>query len=91
MLFLGNVKKQDIPYEELQDLSIRILPFLGTKSYDPGLDVDYSVKNHKESYINANFIYHNTGYWPNEYYRFGIVYILPNGELTPVFNVRGAY
>nr|DAO49478.1 MAG TPA: hypothetical protein [Caudoviricetes sp.] len=22
-------------------------------------------------------------------YRFGIVYILPNNELTPVFNIRG--
>lgn len=91
MLFMGNVKKQDIPYEELSDLSLRILPFLGTEDYDPGLDPDYSAKNPKESYINANYIYNKTGYWPGELYRFGIVYILPNGELTPVFNIRGAY
>ena len=91
MLFMGNVKKQDIPYEELSDLSLRILPFLGTEDYDPGLDHNYSSKNPKESYINANYIYNKTGYWPGELYRFGIVYILPNGELTPVFNIRGAY
>ena len=91
MLFMGNVKKQDIPYDELQDLSLRILPFLGTEEYDPGLNADYQAKNPRESYINANFIYNKTGYWPGEYYRFGIVYILPNGELTPVFNIRGAY
>ena len=91
MLFMGNVKKQDIPYEELQDLSLRILPYLGTEDYDVDLKEEYVLKEPKKSYINSNFIYNNTGYWPGELYRFGIVYILPNGELTPVFNVRGAY
>jgi hypothetical protein len=28
MLFLGNVHKADIPYQELSDLSLRFLPFL---------------------------------------------------------------
>nr|DAX00306.1 MAG TPA: hypothetical protein [Bacteriophage sp.] len=37
------------------------------------------------------FIYNKTGYWGKEIYRFGIVYILPNGELSPVFNIRGGY
>ena len=89
MLFMGNVKKQDIPYEELQDLSLRILPFLGRKPYNPELDYDYNCTNYEESYINPKFIYNNTGYWKEELYCFGIVYILPNGQLTPVFNVRG--
>lgn len=89
MLFMGNVKKQNIPYEELQDLSLRILPFLGRKPYNPELDYDYNCTNYEESYINPKFIYNNTGYWKEELYRFGIVYILPNGQLTPVFNVRG--
>lgn len=91
MLFMGNVRKQDIPYEELSDLSLRILPFLKTEPYDPELDQDYNSGNPKKSYINANYIYNKTGYWPGELYRFGIVYILPNGQLTPVFNIRGAY
>ena len=91
MLFMGNVKKQDIPYEKLQDLSLRILPYRKTEEYKPDVDQEYSSKNPKNSYINANYIYNKTGYWPGELYRFGIVYILPNGELTPVFDVRGAY
>ena len=89
MLFMGNVKRQDIPYEELQDLSLRILPFLGSEKYDPEINEDYNASNPRKSYINSKFIYDKTGYWPNELYRFGIVYILPNGQLTPVFNVRG--
>ena len=90
MLFMGNVKNPEIPYEELQDLSLRILPFLGTDEYDPELNNEYSSGNPEESYVNPNFIYNKTGYWPDELYRFGVVYILPNGQLTPVFNVRGA-
>ena len=89
MLFMGNVKKQNIPYEELQDLSLRILPFLGREEYDPQLDQDYNCSNYRESYIDPKFIYDKTGYWKEELYRFGIVYILPNGQLTPVFNIRG--
>lgn len=90
MLFMGNVKNPEIPYEELQDLSLRILPFLGTDEYDPELSNEYSSGNPEESYVNPKFIYNKTGYWPDELYRFGIVYILPNGQLTPVFNIRGA-
>lgn len=90
MLFMGNVQKQNIPYEELFDLSLRILPNLGTEVYDPELDHYYQCDNNENSYIDTKFIYNKTGYWPEEFYRFGIVYILPNNQLTPVFNVRGA-
>jgi hypothetical protein len=40
-------------------------------------------------YYDSKFIYNKTGYWGEELYRFGIVYILHNNELSPVFNVRG--
>ena len=40
-------------------------------------------------YYDPKFIYDKTGYWDNEYYRLGIVYLLPSGELSPVFNIRG--
>ena len=90
MLFLGNVKKQDIPYEELQDLSLRILPLKRSEIYkSDNIDYNYSVENSEDTYIDAKFIHDKTGYWPGELYRFGIVYMLPNGELTPVFNIRG--
>ena len=50
---------------------------------------DYSCADPEHSYIDPKFIYDKTGYWKDELYRFGVVYILPNGQLTPVFNVRG--
>lgn len=65
------------------------MPFLGQEAYLSETDPYYFSRDPQNSYINANFIYNKTGYWPNELYRFGIVYILPNGQLTPVFNVRG--
>jgi hypothetical protein len=40
-------------------------------------------------YYNAKNIYYKLGYWDEEIYRFGIVYILNNYTLSPVFNVRG--
>lgn len=40
-------------------------------------------------YYNTINIYYNLGYWPEEFYRFGIVFIMSNNSLSPVFNVRG--
>jgi hypothetical protein len=90
MLFLANVHRQDIPYEELSDLSLRFLPFVSYEDYTLSMDQDYSITSVDRGYYDPTFIYNKTGYWPNELYRIGIVYILPNGELTPVFNIRGA-
>ena len=42
--------------------------------------IGYDVKN----------IYNNLGYWNEEIYRLGVVYILSDNSLTPVFNIRGA-
>ncbi|WP_442911561.1 hypothetical protein [Lachnospira sp.] len=41
-------------------------------------------------YYNTNNIYHYTGYWNDEIYRFGIVFIFNDNTLSPVFNIRGA-
>jgi hypothetical protein len=38
MLFLANVHKPDIPYVELQDLSLRFLPYLKQEEY--AVDID---------------------------------------------------
>ena len=88
MLFLGNVHKQDIPYDELTDLSLRFLPYLAEKEYQCDMDENYLLSS-GDGYYSSEFIYKYTGYWNEELYRFGIVYILPNGQLTPVFNIRG--
>jgi len=40
-------------------------------------------------YYNMSNIYYKLGYWDEEIYRIGIVYILNNYTLSPVFNIRG--
>ncbi len=89
MLFLGNVHNCDIPYEELADLSLRFLPYLKEESYTAKINENYQLQSTNTGYIDPKFIYEKTGYWGEELYRLGIVYILPNGQLTPVFNIRG--
>jgi hypothetical protein len=92
MLFLGNVHKPDINYTELSDISLRIYPKIVKEDYNIKsiVDSDYKTKsNFNNSYYNSKFIYNKTGYWNREIYRFGVVYILNNGELSPVFNIRG--
>jgi hypothetical protein len=34
-------------------------------------------------------VYDKVGYWPDELYRFGIVFIYENNILSPVFNIQG--
>lgn len=89
MLFLGNVHKPEIPYEELSDLSLHFCPYLNNKDYDCRMDQTYSITTSSMGYTDPEYIYNYVGYWNNEYYRLGVVYILANGELTPAFNIRG--
>ena len=91
-LFFGNVSTQNINYKELLDISLRFLPCYSTQSYNISniVSEEYDIKpEFNNSYYNSKFIYDKVGYWPGELYRFGIVYILNDGTLTPVFNVRG--
>ena len=89
MLFLGNIHKPNIPYKELADLSLRFLPTLHEETYPLIMDQNYVVSSNAIGYYDPKFIYDKTGYWNKELYRFGIVYILPDNTLTPVFNIRG--
>lgn len=89
MLFLGNVSKPDVNYKELTDLSLRFLPFVDTSASIGNVDPNYKDSSEQYEYYNALNIYNKTGYWDNELYRLGIVYILENNTLSPVFNVRG--
>jgi len=51
---------------------------------------DYTAdENTKFGYYNTKNIYYRVGYWPNEFYRFGIVFIMNDYSLTPVFNIKG--
>jgi hypothetical protein len=40
-------------------------------------------------YYNTKNQYYYTGYWPDEYYRFGVVFIFNNNMTSPVFNIQG--
>ena len=89
MLFLGNVEKPHIPHKELADLSLRFLPYLKNDNYELQLTEDYYIQSSSVGYFDPKYIYDKTGYWDKEIYRLGIVYIMPNNELSPVFNIRG--
>lgn len=86
VLFFANTSQAEIDYVELEDLSLRILPKVVISDVELSLNVDYI---NTEGYYNPTNIYYNLGYWNYEIYRFGIVYILKNNTLSPVFNIRG--
>lgn len=89
MLFLGNIQRPNIPYEELQDLSLRFLPTIKSIDYPLQINHDYIIDSNSKGYYDPNFIYNKVGYWNHEYYRLGVVYIMADNSLSPVFNVRG--
>ena len=90
-LFFGNVHKPDVPYDDLTDLSLRFLPYVQQEDYPLTIDQNYTITSNSYGYYDPSFIYNKVGYWNHEIYRFGIVYILSDGTLSPVFNVRGKY
>lgn len=100
-LFLGNVKQSISLYEKLRKFSREYVKVEPAESeteeellYDVYLDYtdDYGedFKYDKYGYYNVKNIYNKVGYWPEEYYRFGIVYILDDYTTTPVFNIKGS-
>ena len=92
-LFLGNVSKPNIDYKELSDLSLHIYPTQYNSSQESligKIDKSYNDKSDRYEYYNTKNIYNYVGYWPEEIYRFGIVYILSDNTKTSVFNIKGA-
>lgn len=90
MLFFGNVTNQIIDYKEFADLSLRFTARPdNTKVYSP---VPHDYNNVTEgTYSDPRFIHNYTGYQNHEIYRFGVVYLMSNGTLSPVFNIRGMF
>jgi Xaa-Pro aminopeptidase len=89
MLFMGNVRKTEVPYKELADLSLRFWPSLVQESSIGFVDENYQDSTGNYEYYNVNNIYYRLGYWNDEIYRFGVVYIMKDYTLSPVFNIRG--
>lgn len=88
-LFIGNIQKPEIPYQELTDLSLRFLPRIKQEVYPLSIDSSYNISSTSNGYYDPKFIYSKVGYWNHELYRLGIVYIMSDNSLSPVFNVRG--
>ena len=89
ILFFGNVVKNIDNYKELSDLALRIVPSLNViKNFDI-LGKDYISSLEKGAYYNISNIYNRTGYFNQEYYRFGVVFIYQNGTLSNVYNTLG--
>lgn len=92
MLFFGNVDKPTVPYKDLTDLSLRIIPGVENPNNIGMLDDLYNPVGgnvDKIEYYNMQNVYYHTGYWNNELYRLGVVYVLKDDSLSPVFNIRG--
>lgn len=94
MLFFGNVDKPTVPYKELEDLALRVYPTVSNDVNIGSLDKNYKPIPRADGtegfeYYDAQNVYRYTGYWNKEMYRFGIVYILNDDSLSPVFNIRG--
>lgn len=92
VLFMGGVHKPSIDYDNLKDLSLRILPYY--TSHDStqtigSLNQTYNIESTGVGYYDSTNIYYNLGYWDTELYRLGIVWIMQDGSLSPVFNIRG--
>lgn len=93
-LFFGNVQESNLNVTDLQNLSYFINVEIKQKSDSIGfVDHDYNPNSNdninKLEYYSPHNIYYNLGYWPDEMYRLGIVYIQNDDTLTPVFNLRG--
>ena len=93
-LFMANIHKSKIEYDILSKLSLCFCPYKATENYPLTDSSDftelYEINSNSDGYYDSKYIYDKTGYWPNELYRLGVVYILKDGSISPVFNIRGA-
>lgn len=95
-LVFGNCKKIEHDWEALRQMSWRIIPrweITEGKDRLGYISAEYKVEenqnNKKANYHNSQNIYRYTGYWPDEFYRFGVVYIFEDNSVSPVFNIQG--
>ena len=92
-LFMANIHKSKIEYDILSKLSLCFCPYKHESVYpltNDGMDHNYVIRANSQGYYDSQYIYDKTSYWPGELYRIGVVYILKDGSLSPVFNIRGA-
>lgn len=89
--FAGGITNDYSLFETLERLSLFITPELSNDESIGNLDHNYSEQTSSPNgfeYYNVDNVYYRLGYW-EDIYRMGIVYILPDYTLSPVFNIRG--
>lgn len=94
VLFFGNVKKQEHDWDALRIASWKIGYSYENTDNVGSIKKDYQFSNsdtdeEKGCYYNTFNTYYRVGYWADEIYRFGIVYIFEDNSLSPVFNIQG--
>lgn len=94
MLFFGNIENTNVDVKNLQNISYFFEVGLHQKEESIGwIDVNTyqsaSDSINSLEYYDPKNIYYNLGYWPDEIYRLGVVYVMNDDSLSPVFNLRG--
>lgn len=90
--FMGNISNDYKLFKILEKYSLFVTPSVAYDSKGIGnlnYLYDETYLDNGYEYYNVNNIYYKLGLWDEEIYRFGIVYILNNYTLSPVFNIRG--
>lgn len=88
-LFLGNVSAYEQNYQELQKIAWSIIPSAVPAAGIGSIACNKYKRSDSNLYYDASNSYYYVGYWPDEIYRFGIVFIYNNNLLSPVFNIQG--
>ena len=86
VLFLGNTSADVHDYKALQHIAWSIF----VEQLDSSIPLpDPNALGTATGYYNMKNVYSKVGYWPDEYYRFGIVFVYNSNQLSPVFNIQG--
>lgn len=93
-LLLGNIDSTERDYNKLQQIAWRIIPRVIEPTRKIGSLTYYytnysSLEDNKGGYYNPKNVYNSVGYWPEEIYRFGVVFIFSDNSTSHVFNIQG--
>ena len=91
---LTNLSHYITPYGR-RELAKDKIGLISTKTYEDvgtteqAKERDSDARRYPNEYYNTKNIYYNTGYWNEEYYRLGIVYIFNDNTYSNVYNILG--
>ena len=89
MLFLGNVGVDVADDYNLQELSYNIKVCVKRGHSIGKLERSLYIPDGGSMYYDPENIYKYVGYWPDELYRFGVVYMKDGGVPTQGYNLKG--